>query len=383
MLGMNFSSFFASPQRLDPNELETQITNVSKHPILASAMELSQSVLAILNDHRQIIAANMELLKLLGIHDPHELLGMRPGEMLQCQNAHLEPGGCGTSRLCAGCAAGICIVDAIKKGESFTTECSIRTVQHNQHSDLLFDLQIKPLDIEGHVFVLLFMQDRTKQKKQEQLEHAFLHDIRNIVQSLQSGFELLQLEQANNPLIQDLQHVTQRLEQEVQLQATLAAQGISMPTVHPRQVKLAALLDDLRLLFSKHKLCNHKHLCLPTIAPNQDISLFIDDSLVLRVLQNMVLNALEASQAGDTVQVDYSFVDDFLQISVHNPAYMPPEIAGRVFQRHFSTKDVSKSARGLGTWSMKLIGESILKGNVQFESTPQAGTVFTFQFRIR
>ena len=48
--------------------------------------------------------------------------------------------------------------------------------------------------------------------------------------------------------------------------------------------------------------------------------------------------------------------------SVHTPQVMPPEVQMQVFQRSFSTK--AKTGRGIGTHSMKLLGERYLGGRV-------------------
>jgi sensor histidine kinase regulating citrate/malate metabolism len=46
----------------------------------------------------------------------------------------------------------------------------------------------------------------------------------------------------------------------------------------------------------------------------------------------------------------------------------------RIFQRNYSTK--SDSGRGLGTYSMKLFGETYLGGKVDFTSSESEGTTF-------
>jgi sensor histidine kinase regulating citrate/malate metabolism len=51
-----------------------------------------------------------------------------------------------------------------------------------------------------------------------------------------------------------------------------------------------------------------------------------------------------------------------------------PSVAQKqIFQRSFSTKG---SNRGLGTYSMKLLGENYLKGAVDFESDEEDRTTF-------
>jgi signal transduction histidine kinase len=94
----------------------------------------------------------------------------------------------------------------------------------------------------------------------------------------------------------------------------------------------------------------------------------------VRVLGNMVTNALEATPTGGTVRLWCRRHGGRLRFCVHNQGEIPREVALRVFQRHFSTK--GGSGRGLGTYAMKLLGERHLGGTVDFETDPAAGTVF-------
>ena len=57
----------------------------------------------------------------------------------------------------------------------------------------------------------------------------------------------------------------------------------------------------------------------------------------------------------------------------HNRGVMPPEVQRQVFKRSFSTKG---AGRGLGTYSMRLLTERYLCGEVSFTSHPTAGTTF-------
>ena len=63
----------------------------------------------------------------------------------------------------------------------------------------------------------------------------------------------------------------------------------------------------------------------------------------------------------------------------HNEAYMPRDIQLQVFKRSFSTKGAN---RGLDTYSIKLLSEKYLKGEVEFESTKKGGTVLKVQYPL-
>jgi signal transduction histidine kinase len=87
----------------------------------------------------------------------------------------------------------------------------------------------------------------------------------------------------------------------------------------------------------------------------------------------MVKNALEASHAGQTVTIGCRNLVDAVEFSVHNPNVMPRSVQLQIFQRSFSTKG---AGRGLGTYSMKLLSEQYLHGQVAFTSSAEEGTTF-------
>ena len=60
----------------------------------------------VLDDHRQIIAANQRLLESVGRASLEGILGLRPGELFHCIHSKETPWGCGTSQACSFCGAG-------------------------------------------------------------------------------------------------------------------------------------------------------------------------------------------------------------------------------------------------------------------------------------
>lgn len=99
-----------------------------------------------------------------------------------------------------------------------------------------------------------------------------------------------------------------------------------------------------------------------------------DVSLLMRVLANMLINAFEADDSDHEVLLNVDTQGDEIVFSVWNHSHISPSVSRRIFQRNFSTKH--ELGRGLGTYSMKLIGEKLLGGRVYFESTRQKGTRF-------
>jgi signal transduction histidine kinase len=115
--------------------------------------------------------------------------------------------------------------------------------------------------------------------------------------------------------------------------------------------------------------------CRLVLHPNsEDISLVSDSTVLTRVLCNLIKNAVEASQPGQTVTIGVFAEGDGLRFDVHNESVMEPEVQKQLFRRSFSTKG---DRRGLGTYSVRLLTEKYLSGSVRFKSGPEMGTVFS------
>jgi len=90
----------------------------------------------------------------------------------------------------------------------------------------------------------------------------------------------------------------------------------------------------------------------------------------------MTKNAIEASPPEAVVRLGCEPDGNDLEFWVHSQSCMPEQVQRQIFQRSFSTKGLG---RGLGTYSIKLLGERYLKGRVSFTSSSEQGTTFRFR----
>ncbi len=104
------------------------------------------------------------------------------------------------------------------------------------------------------------------------------------------------------------------------------------------------------------------------------VELLTDKTLLLRVLDNLLRNAEEATGPEGLVTIAYRRVGREVEFSVHNPTTMPENVCSDIFNRPVSTKG---EGRGLGMRGIKILSEKYLKGTVAFSSTAEHGTTFS------
>lgn len=369
------STYFAPAQRADPRQLRQNINMISRNPLVNTILKSVSGLLAVLNEQRQILAVNELMLESLGIDGSK--LGLRHGEAIDCVHAQDHPGGCGTSQACMSCGAAIAIMTALNSDSIIQQDCFITLERQGQPLDYYFQVQCSPLVLEGRRFLLLFLIDVTNERKFAALERAFFHDIKNLIASLVFSADQLQT-RVDDPELRRLvaRHLdtVARLNSEVEIQRVLCDNRMGEYQVTRQNARLSEVVATLQDLFSDYR------VALQFEDPPPALSLCTDVNLLQRVLTNMVINALEASEEDDTVRLWVEFADGRVTFCVWNRAAIPRENIPRIFQRNFSTKP--GTGRGLGTYTMKLFGETYLGGTVDFTSSEQAGTVFCFSLPV-
>lgn len=371
-------TYFASPERSDKQQLAAEIEIVSQNPIVSSVLHSVGGLLAVLNEHRQIIAINDSFLKMLGISDPSEALGLRPGEAVGCIHAHEEEAGCGTSKFCSTCGAAIAIVTCQEQNIPVERTCAIQASRGGETIDVALSIRCHPLTINNSQYQLLFVTDITAQEQRAALERTFFHDVNNALTMLVQASELLQI-QAPSQLAEIIHQASLRLHKEIEIQRCLSTEQHTTYQPLWSRVKAPKVFNDLNQFFSHHKAAGGKKLVFKE--PDEDFEITTDISALYRILINMIVNALEATEIENEVKIWIAPpTQTYLTFCVWNDAVIPQEIQKRIFQRNFSTKN--ESGRGIGTYSMKLFGEGTLGGKVTFSSSPEEGTLFRFSHPI-
>lgn len=371
-------SHFATPERTDNKKLLEEIDLVSGNPVMSGLLHSVGGLLAVLDGNRQIIALNDSFLRKIGIGDSKEALGLRPGEALKCIHADEEPGGCGTSRYCSTCGAAIAIVSSIVKEEPVERKCALSFNKSGSVEEISLLVRAHPIEIEGNKFILLFLQDITVNESRAALERTFFHDINNMLNMLVQAGELL-IKENNSEIAETIHNASARILREVALQHSLSINEPAHYTPAWSRYGLEDVIHELEAFFREHPAGKDKELQLQGSIPA--LSIKTDISALLRVLSNMVINALEATEKGGDIKMWIERHASAVSFSVWNSDEIPKEVTYRIFQRNFSTKE--GDGRGIGTYSMKLFGEQVLGGKVSFTTSGDEGTVFRFDHPLK
>lgn len=338
-------------------------------------------IATILNRDRQIILSNNTLLQKIGL-SMEEILGIRPGEALDCIHADTMKAGCGTSEHCQVCGAVNTVLKCLETGQTATDECRIRIGDGQGYEDCL-DLEVtaSPFQWKKQVFIFLSARDISSHKRREALEHIFFHDVINTAGTLQGVVDLLK--QLDDPqkiknFIDLLSVVSQDLTEEILNQKSLLAAEKGELAVKSQKFYLRETLENIIKEYRRHELALNKEILF--IPDECEITIRNDPVLLRRVISNMIKNALEAIHAEDRVTIDCIQIPAWITIRVHNPGGMPDKVQKQIFQRSFSTKG---KGRGLGTYSMKLLGEKYLGGKISFVTSETEGTTFSLKLPLK
>jgi signal transduction histidine kinase len=371
-------TLYAPAERAPQDVLEWQTNFIADLSSFRTILDALPNIVLVLNRYRQTVFYNQALFSIVQ-GDSSQVLGQRPGELLGCIHSCETEGGCGTTKFCAACGAVNAIL-ASQRGQQSIEECRILTGNGGEFGALDLRVWATPFESQGEPFTVFAITDISDEKRRAALERIFFHDVLNLVTALQGAAEMIarpdpDIVQEFSPMIRQL---VGKLIEEIESQRDLsAAEKKELHTAfYPIQSR--RFLQQVADFYQNHFVAQERSI---RIAPScADVSFVSDVNLLQRVLGNMIKNALEACQPGESVTLGCRANTEKISFWVHNPGFMPSQTQFQLFQRSFSTKD---QRRGLGTYSMKLISERYLNGEISYTTSPEEGTTFVGTYPIR
>lgn len=355
------------PEKLIANK---DLLSLSQNRTLRTIAEAVSTKLVIINSNLQIEYANTLFLQFLKVDNLNQIIGKQPGEAFACISKLNIGGKPEASGFCESCGLFVATMEAAigKKSEK---ECHITTC-NNETLDLR--IAATPFVESGIQYTLFSVKDISYEKRKTVLERVFFHDVLNTAGGI-SALARIMKEISNPEEIQEIAHTiaisVENMIDTIHAQQNLSAAESGDIKMKIEEINSLAFMCSLISIFSNSNALNNVEIVPDENSANS--AFFTDRGILRRILVNMIKNAVEASLYDGKVTISCKDMGNSLKFSVHNQTFMDEEIQHQLFQRSFSTKG---EGRGIGTYSMKLLGEKYLKGKVWFESSVSAGTFF-------
>jgi len=322
------------------------------------------ALIFIVDDQNQIVFTNNYI-----VNDLNPILiklepGYRPGDAMQCKNSRNE-GKCTTTESCHFCGIPKILLLTRSTNLCQKQDVSISLVQDGKNIHLEFQAKTMFVPFGDKSYVMLILQDVSSLKRVINLERIFFHDLLNLVSSLNGIIQLIKEQSENiDPLYFELANeLVSDLGDEIIGQRQLIQAENNDLRIQLMNENSEKIINSTIARFKNHHLARNKELIIEQV---HSVMLKTDLVILKRVLTNMLKNALEASSDHDIVSIGCHLNSaGKLCFYVKNNKEMPRDIQLQMFKRSFSTKGEN---RGIGTYSMKLLGENYLKGQLYFTS---------------
>ncbi len=374
-------TFYASADRSAVIDIKRERALLKERLFILTILDSLPSIVLVLNKNRQAVFCNNNLLKQMGIPDDSQAIGQRPGEIFHCKNVENSPSGCGTSSFCRYCDAVYVILENLK-GRQETRECQISVNRNGIHEVLELRVTGIPFSLDSEVYICFSITNINDEKRLNTLENLFIHDISNTVSVVQCITDLIlridNKDEIKNLLVY-LSQTTMQLTDEIH-----SHKQILMAEKGELKVQLSKIPSNMDLLVDlKNKYLTHECALKKEIvidSNSKECSFTSDQTLLTRVLSNLIKNALEESFENDMIVIgSYLGSNNSIIFFVRNSQTMSEEVKAHLFQRTISTKG---EHRGLGTYSIQLFTQNYLKGKISFTSEIGKGTIFYVEIPI-
>jgi hypothetical protein len=362
----------APAERLTVPEVSAEHSKLAEH-ICASYFDFFPLPLIVVNSHRQIVFSNKAFLKQLGVDDIGDFLAKRPGEAMGCIYADTGENGCGTSKHCRECGTLRAIMESILGKVQSEHDCQLLLNVDNCTRARDLRVSVSPWEAGDSTYYVVTITDVGDEKRRQVLERIFFHDILNSAGGAKGLADILldEVPEDAKEMVNLVRASLFGLVEEIQTQKQLLALEKGEYLCTPMTLQGLELIQSLAASYRAHPVAIDKNIQIDQCSVN--VVVVADYSLLKRVLINMLTNALEATPLGGGVTLGLRHEDADAVFWVKNSKVMEERIILQVFKRSFSTKG---EGRGLGTYSMKLLTENYLGGEVGFTSVTPEGTIF-------
>ncbi len=344
---------------------------ITDNHLLTETLDAIPVHVVIIDESRSAVFINRSAMDFIEVTDREEVLGKYLGELFKCNNVYHTEHRCGSTNYCRFCGALDSILEGLE-GRRNTKECRLLVRKNHLTEALNLKITSVPMMIEEHQLYVLSIEDISAKIRKQALERIFFHDILNTAYAISSGMDLVLSDDKGeyvNEIKAALPSTAQRLIEEITDQQQLIRAEQNDLRVSPYSLDSREVVQHVLSHVRTYQRFSEREIVLDQSF--EECEIYTDKSLLVRVLFNLIKNALEAGES--TVRISCRRVAELARIGVHNDEVIPEKVFYQLFQPSFSTKG---TGRGFGTYSVKLLTERYLNGEVGVTSTEEDGTEF-------
>lgn len=262
----------------------------------------------------------------------HGTLNLLSGEVLNCIHAkHNGAGVCSKGRNCSHCIIRSSVKKTFEtKQNIYQKEGSLTILTDNKPHNLHVLVSTSIIEYENHPYVLMTIEDITKQKETElqlaklikekdTLLSVLSHDLRSPFNAL-IGFSSILMDEIENMNKEQVKEIIDHINNVSRssyhmlddLLGWINAQNGNIK-FYPKQISFNKSVDEI-IRNLKH-LTDNKNIKL--IRKNQvDVQLHADQQMLLSILRNLITNAIKYSQINSSVDIDIKEHLEYAEINI-------------------------------------------------------------------
>lgn len=328
--------------------------------------------LLIINKQWQVVYANGAVMTLIGTSDTNPRPGLREGEAFHCVHFRQHKKDSISYQSCRVCGIARLLSRSLK-GEEVCEDCHLTCDLTEPGASLDLRVWATPLEFHGEHFSILSLLDISDRRRRKLLEKACYHDLLNTLTSIRGVLSVVKAEKVDDQdkIFTLLEKMTQDSIDEIDTLRLLEKAEQRELAPQPSKLSSGQFLALMRDTFIRHPAANGKTLIIDGSTINKTI--VSDYHLLRRIIGNMLVNALEATDLGGKVVFGCRPEQEGILFWVHNEKMIPLEIQDQIFFHNVTDKGHN---RGIGTYSIRLLS-SLLGGQAGFKSTALEGTTFS------
>jgi signal transduction histidine kinase len=230
------------------------------------------------------------------------------------------------------------------------------------------------LSVAGDDLTAFSITDTSQEDRIRLLERAFLHDLVNAAGSIQMLIDLLTggtSRRERDEYIKLLQVSTNRLLSEIYHEKMMLDSTGSIPSGFDAHEILTTLADYYR----KQPFARNCRIEIDKGAV-ESAKLLGDQTLLVRVLDNMLRNAVEAASNGGVITLGYRRVESEVEFWIHNPHTISENVRTKIFHPSFTMNERDRDGE---TQETKLLSE-LCGGTVSVSSDKEIGTTYSVRY---